>query len=243
MYFITAKLHEFTAKKPLTNFAVKDEMVKPFDRYTIIGVTFEQCQAACFLDIDICSYFYMDTDVCYIGYYLAWAGYQNFLSYELSKGTSQLYIPKQLRVTNDFDFYQLKFPYTEGVLVSKFDKIPKDKHCNAMAFQLQYDFYSYNRFQKQCYLGNANGKIVGKSESIKLSNIFVNPIQPFEINDHFAASSIDLALENVYDYFWPLESTESCAIGNALFFLFMFKTNFYYYYSLPSIASLLWLSK
>ena len=70
----------------------------------------------------------MDADVCYIGYYFAWAGYQNFLRSELSLGDMQLYMPKQLKVTNDFDFYQLKFPYEEDMPVSTFAKIPKDKH-------------------------------------------------------------------------------------------------------------------
>ena len=120
-------------------------MVKPFDRYTIIGVTFEQCHAACFLDIETCSYFYMDTDVCYVGYYRAWGGYQNFLSSALSKGSSQLYIPKQLRVANDFDFYLLNFPYAQDMLMAKVEKVPKDQHCNAMAFQQEYHFYFYDR--------------------------------------------------------------------------------------------------
>ena len=108
VYFITDKLNQLTSSKPVVDFVAENKMIKPFDRYTIIGMNMDQCKAACFFDIDTCSYYYMDADVCYIGYYYAWAGYQNFLRSELSLGVSQLHMPKQLKVTNDFDFNVMK---------------------------------------------------------------------------------------------------------------------------------------
>ena len=80
-----------------------------------------------------------------------------------------------------------------------------------------------HRFKKVCFLGHIApvaarihrvGGATAKQESKKLAHLYVNPIQPLKIEDYFATVTLGrIQLKNVYDYFWPLASMESCAIA------------------------------
>ena len=67
--FVQSKVKKALQEKPLVSFILDNKMVKPFDmkRKILKGLDLLTCTSVCYLEIEFCSFFYLDGDICYIG--------------------------------------------------------------------------------------------------------------------------------------------------------------------------------
>ena len=70
--------------------------------------------------------------------------------------------------------------------VSVVDKIPKDKHCEMMAFLKEKSYFAYDKIKKHCYLGNFGQNNEAKdSTEILLEEIQINPSKQFQYKRNY----------------------------------------------------------